>query len=124
MKTLNVYHTPRLAILDLGQNIQLDVSTPESIVASLTKEGFTHVAAVEIALDVHRDAMLNIAYTVTNSLEYPWYSKKNKLDRMFGANNVTVQPLVTRCRSTSVGDVIESDGKFFWVAAIGFQPIN
>ena len=124
MKTLNVYHTPRLTILELGQNIQLDVSTSESIVAGLTKEGFTHVAAVEIALDVHQDSMLNIAYTVTNSLEYPWYGKANKLDRMFGANNVTVQPFVNSCRSTSVGDVIEIDGKFFWVAAIGFQPIN
>lgn len=48
---------------------------------------------------------LNQAYALTQNHEWPW--------------NVNAP-----CRSTSVGDVIECDGKFYMVAGIGFIEVG
>lgn len=48
---------------------------------------------------------LNQAYALTQNLEWPW--------------NIN-----SPCRSTSVGDVIECDGKFYMVAGIGFIEVG
>lgn len=69
-------------------------------------ERFRAVAEVETA-------ELEEAFRLTNHLEVDW------------RENPGVTPLVSsRCRSTSVGDVLERDGEFFAVASVGFRRIE
>ncbi len=52
------------------------------------------------------------AFELTNHLTHDW------------TTNSEVTPLVPRPRSTSVGDVMEIDGKFYMVANCGYKEIK
>lgn len=52
------------------------------------------------------------AFELTNHIDHDW------------TENEEVTPLVSKPRSTSVGDVMEIDGKFFIVKSHGFKEIK
>lgn len=73
-------------------------------VSEIPKENLTKVAEVSI-----ND--LETAFELTNHIEHNW------------THNKGVTPLVSEPRSTSVGDVLEIEKKFYIVAASGFEEI-
>jgi hypothetical protein len=63
---------------------------------------------------------LDTAYRYTNSLDAHWG------DEARGAGVLAAEymsPRGTRCRSTSVSDIMVRDGKFYGVAAMGFMEL-
>ena len=73
---------------------------------TIKPEDCTHVA------DVDTDD-LNVAYQLTNNIEDSWCDNKG----------VTISEVVRQlggARSTSMGDVMFHDGKWYMVASIGF----
>ncbi len=58
---------------------------------------------------------LEMAWRLTNTIEYPWID--NERVKFLGRHHGD------GCRSTSVGDVLERDGKFFIVDSWGFKPV-
>lgn len=59
------------------------------------------------------DGDLETAFRFTNSIEQHWADAEDA--------RLTVH---SRTRSTSVGDVMELDGKFYIVAAVGFKELE
>ena len=55
---------------------------------------------------------LEEAFELTNHIEHNW------------TENEEVTPLISNPRSTSCGDIMEIDGKFYIVASCGFKKIN
>jgi hypothetical protein len=58
---------------------------------------------------------LSLAYELTNSIDFPWYERTNI--------NVSLHAR-EGCRSTSVGDIIQVQGRSYMVAGIGFIEIT
>lgn len=75
-------------------------------------DNFTPVAGVDIPVGLDAECALERAYMKTNSIEEVWWM------------NQGVFPIVTETRSTSIGDVLELDGKFYAVAMFGFVEIQ
>jgi hypothetical protein len=78
----------------------------------MTVEGqpavFREVAKVEIPIESN----LDLAFRLTNTISQSWLK------------NPEIKSQLTACRSTSVGDVFETEGKFFLVQNVGFQQIE
>lgn len=70
---------------------------------------FTKVAV----LTVVEHGALDIAYTRSNNIDSAWIEGSDVVERFVSGG----------CRSTSMGDMIEVDGKFSLVAAFGFVPV-
>ena len=61
---------------------------------------------------------LESAYHLTNTIEMMWVD--NDGVKFLGSP----QHGMDGCRSTSVGDILERDGKFYMVQSLGFAPVN
>ena len=82
-----------------------DIDTVQSV-----WEGFySDIAYLPVAL-VDTDS-LDAAFDLTNHLDESWTTNKG------------VSPLLTKVRSTSVGDVMVQDGRMFVVSMMGFTEI-
>lgn len=74
--------------------------------------GYKKVATIADYPEGCDKSELDFAYYYTNNIDHLW------------TENKCVTPIGTSHRSTSVGDVIKTrDGKFFFVAPSGFQPL-
>ena len=75
-------------------------------------KNYIKVAEIELVDNVERP--LSLGFELTNSIENSWY--KNPY--------IKATPYAKEgCRSTSVGDVIQMQGKSFMVAGCGFTEI-
>jgi hypothetical protein len=61
---------------------------------------------------------LNEAYQLTNTIDNSWW--KNYGVKFLGSPEYGMKG----CRSTSVGDVMELDGKFYQVDSVGFSSVQ
>lgn len=75
---------------------------------------YTKVATVQLPRGMEgSDSKLNYAFRITNSVDMKWW--KNVY--------VTSYFIANECRSTSAGDIIEIDGKFYVACTVGFVEL-
>lgn len=72
--------------------------------------GYKHVADIF----VNRSACLDDIFRLTNNIDNNWQDNKDK----------DIEWSMPGSRSTSVGDIIELDGKFFKVQYVGFEELR
>ena len=78
----------------------------------LANNEYVRVADIPMSDDLINP--LDVAYKVTNSVEYPWYTDED-LD--------VTEEAKKGCRSTSVGDLIQINGRSFLVKTFGYSEI-
>ena len=96
---------------NLANNIYYmnDEDRKETILKALDVGKYETVASPSIGGST--TDILNEAYRLTNSVDYPWYENKD-----IGVSEIAV----LGCRSTSVGDVIIVHGEKHYVHNYGF----
>lgn len=72
--------------------------------------------------EISTDLLTKVAEVDSNDLDTA-FRDTNHIDKDW-IENEGVTSLVSRPRSTSVGDVMEIDGKFFMVASCGFKEMK
>lgn len=101
---VKVYHVPE-CLLDISNTL---IQTEQiKIFASLMFSKFQAVASVNTDI-------LAEAYNLTNHIGYDW-TTNGRVNVLVDSNTV---------RSTSISDVLEMDGRFYVVAALGFAEIT
>lgn len=86
----------------------------------IAKDAFIHNQYLEVvSFEINMDEgdfkeVLNIAYEVTNSITCAWYENPNMNVSDYAKDG---------CRSTSVGDLIQVNGKSYMVAGMGFREV-
>ena len=74
-------------------------------------DGFQEVAILDIPDGMKNP--LDFIYEQTNSIDNPW------------THNMTVRWVAAdKVRSTSVGYIVELDGRLFYCDSVGWKPIN
>ena len=103
---IKVYHRNDLFSRNSPVSLMLNGSTEFEV------SKFTLVAEVDVDIEAKEaESALEDAYRLTNTIHRSWWE------------NDGVIAHVSRTRSTSVGDVLEIDGRVFAVAACGFREI-
>ena len=109
---VTIRHLPREAYRDMRGIYDED----ERLVFAkdqLTHNNYVRVAEFEVGKDI--DNKLSLAYELTNSIQNAWYENPNI--------NVS-EEAKDGCRSTSIGDLIQIDGRSYMVAGCGFTEIT
>ena len=74
-------------------------------------DGYTIAAYVMVPDDAEALDQVEIAFGLTNSVDYPWYENRETI------------PVRMPCRSTSVGDIVEIGDRVFEIQDFGVVEI-
>jgi len=105
--TITVYHVPD----DLTRDIWM-TRGPEHL--AMVREHFPSYKAVAKV----QASDLDDAYRLTNTIDGPWW--ENRGVEFLGS----AEHGMDGCRSTSIGDVLELDGRKYIVAPMGFTDFD
>ena len=83
----------------------------ESVIRAFLDNHYDRAADVLVDKD-SRDNMLNDIYEMTNTISQPWTKNKGIIRH------------ASKCRSTSIGDLIFIDGPYHVVKRFGFTDIH
>lgn len=104
---IKVYQAKREIFRDTSMGCNFDYFGTKGIAKAFVGGQYDLVAEVDTN-------SLDVAYERTNSIQGPWWDNEDVVAKFDGEG----------CRSTSVGDVVEVNGKFFIVDSFGFQPMT
>jgi hypothetical protein len=110
---ITIRHLPRETYRDMSC-IYDDEQRARFAKEELKNNNYIRVADIEL-IDENIDKSLSLAYELTNSIDSAWYDNAD----IDVANNAK-----EGCRSTSVGDIIQIQGKSYMVAGCGFIEIS
>ena len=109
---INVYHSETAADFDKESRLNKYMARSSDVILNLLQTGQIFLRKVATLKDTND---LDDAYCLTNSIESGWYQNHGIEAHLSGAKSL---------RSTSVGDVIEKDGVFHVVCAMGFETLD
>lgn len=72
----------------------------------------------ELVADIIGESNLDRAYSLTNTVDRPWWQHASVTPRFFG------HEVGVGCRSTSTGDMIQTDDGYYVVCTLGFHKVE
>ena len=97
------------------RNVRGAIGTEVLEIASKVFRNNSYIRVADVVIKTHKmQRALSLAFEMTNSCETPWY-KAEDLD--------ITEEAQKGCRSTSVGDLIQVDGRKFVVSSFGFEEL-